>query len=260
MFAMFESAATVSRAARHTGRALLDFVYPPLCAACRAPVSEPHALCADCWQAIGFLDGPVCTVCGLPFELDPGADTTCGACHADPPPFDKARSVMRYDDASRKPILAFKRADRLDLALPFARWLERTGRSLMEEADVVVPVPLHWTRLWQRRYNQSALLATRIAHSTGKRLEAFALTRIRATPSQGEMVSAKARRRNVRGVFKVEPKHRAALAGKTVLLIDDVLTTGATVAACARALKRAGATRVLVLTLARVVRPLPGDI
>jgi ComF family protein len=237
---------------------LLDFIYPPLCAACRAPVSEPHALCATCWQTIGFLEGPMCSVCGLPFELDPGADTICGACHANPPPFDRARSVMRYDDASKKPILALKRADRLDLVLPFARWLERTGKPLIEESDVVVPVPLHWTRLWKRRYNQSALLAKRLAR--GKPLALSALKRIRATPSQGEMVSAKARRRNVRGAFTVEAKYHTLFAGKSVLLIDDVLTTGATVAACARALKRAGAARVFVLTLARVVRPLPGDI
>jgi ComF family protein len=239
---------------------LLDFIYPPLCAACRAPVSEPHALCATCWQTIGFLDGPVCTVCGLPFELDPGTDTICGACHANPPPFDKARSVMRYDDASKKSILALKRADRLDLALPFARWLERAGREIIAEADIVMPVPLHWRRLWQRRYNQSAVLAKLVSRHSGKRLDLFALKRVRPTPSQGEMVSAKARRRNVRGAFGVAPDRKAVIAGKTVLLIDDVLTTGATVAACARALKRAGAARVLVLTLARVVRPLPGDI
>jgi ComF family protein len=260
MALMFESAHFTSRTARRAGRALLDLVYPPLCAACRAPVSEPHALCATCWQAIGFLDGPVCVRCGLPFELDPGADIVCGACHANPPPFDKARSVMRYDDASKKPILALKRADRLDLVLPFARWMDRIGKPLIEEADLIVPVPLYWTRLWQRRFNQSAMLARRIAKGSGTAVDLLALRRIRPTPSQGEMVSAKARRRNVRGAFKIHPKRREAVQGKTILLIDDVLTTGATVAACARALKRAGAANVLVLTLARVVRPLPGDI
>lgn len=260
MAMMFESTTDLLAHTRRAGRVVLDFLYPPSCAACRAPVSEPHALCSECWKAIGFLDGPMCAICGLPFELDPGADTICGACHAHPPPFDCARSVMRYDDASRKPILALKRADRLDLALPFARWLQRSGKSLIEQADIIVPVPLHWRRLWERRYNQSALLAELISRHSRKPLELLALQRSRPTPSQGEMVSAKARRRNVRGAFSVDSTRQLAVAGKTVLLVDDVLTTGATVAACARALKRAKAARVLVLTLARVVRPLPGDI
>jgi predicted amidophosphoribosyltransferase len=174
---MFESVGIFPRNARRVGRAVLDFVYPPLCAACRAPVSEPHALCPDCWKAIAFLDGPPCATCGLPFELDPGSDTVCGACHADPPPFDKARSAMRYDDARKKTILALKRADRLDLVQPFARWLERTGKPLIEAADIIVPVPLHWTRLWQRRFNRSALLARRLATLSGKGAEPFLLKR-----------------------------------------------------------------------------------
>ncbi len=260
MSAMFEGTRSFQANAWRAGRVLLDFIYPPLCAACRAPVSEPHALCSSCWTEITFLDGPVCAVCGLPFELDPGVETTCGACHANPPPFEKARSVMHYDDASKKPILAFKRADRLDLAVPFVRWLERVGKPLIDQSDVIIPVPLHWRRLWQRRYNQSALLAKLISRHVEKRLDLVALKRVRPTPSQGEMISARARRRNVRGAFKVDSNRRAGMAGKTVLLVDDVLTTGATVAACARALKRAGVARVLVLTLARVVRQLPSDI
>jgi ComF family protein len=167
---------------------------------------------------------------------------------------------MRYDDASKKPILALKRADRMELAVAFARWLKRSGHDLLDQSDVIVPVPLHRTRLWQRRFNQSALLATRLSNLTGKPADCLALVRTRATASQGEMPSAKARRRNVLGAFKMSPKHRMAIRGKRVLLIDDVLTTGATVAACSRVLKRAGATQVMVLTLARVVRPLPGTV
>ena len=167
---------------------------------------------------------------------------------------------MRYDEKSRGPILALKHSDRLDLAPGFARWLDRAGRSLLDEADVIVPVPLHRMRLWSRRYNQAAELARGIGALSAKPVEPLALRRIRATPSQGAMPSAKARRRNMRGAFQVPPDRQAAVKGRAVLLIDDVLTTGATADACARALKRAGVIKVSVLALARVVRPVTGII
>jgi ComF family protein len=241
---------------RRAGRGVLDLLFAPLCIACREEVSEPGSLCAACWQAIGFLDGPACACCGLPFELDPGGETLCAGCLAAPPAFDKARAAMRYDDKSRGPILALKHADRLDLAPAFARWLDRTGRVLLAETDLIMPVPLHPLRLWRRRYNQSAELARALGRMADKPLDVFALRRIRATPSQGSMVSAKARRRNVRGAFAVPAKRQAAIAGRNILVVDDVFTTGATADACARALKRAGAAKVFVLALARVVRPL----
>ena len=203
---------------------------------------------------MAFLDGPGCARCGLPFEIDPGPDTLCAACHAEPPAFDLARSVVRYDDASKKPVLALKRTDRLDLVPAFALWLARAGRELLAQSDILVPVPLHRRRLWLRRFNQSALMAQSLARLAGKPADPLLLQRIRPTPSQGEMPSAKARRRNVRGAFRVAPGRRDAVKGKIVLVVDDVFTTGATVSACARALKRAGARKVLVLTLARVVR------
>jgi ComF family protein len=245
---------------RRARRAALDLVFPPLCLGCRAPVGEAGALCVTCWQGIRFLDGPLCELCGTPFEFDPGAGTQCAACHSRPPAYDKARAVMHYDEASRGPILALKHGDRLDLAPAFARWLDRGGRTLIDEADAIIPVPLHRTRLWRRRYNQAAELARILARRSGKPALFEALIRTRATESQGAMPSAKARRRNMQGAFQVPPGHKSAIAGRNLLLVDDVLTTGATVEACARALKRAGAAKVMVLALARVVRPREGDI
>ncbi|MGZ5930429.1 MAG: ComF family protein, partial [Rhizomicrobium sp.] len=163
-----------------------------------------------------------------------------------------ARAILSYDEHSRAAILGLKHADRLELVPGFARWLGRSGRSLLERCDVVVPVPLHRGRLWQRRYNQAAELARRLARNWNLACEPLALTRSRATPSQGAMASAKARRRNVQRAFQVPDSAR--IAGRRVLLLDDVVTTGATAEACARALKRAGAKEVHVLALARVVK------
>lgn len=241
---------------RNLRRAILDFAYPPVCAACRAPVAEAHRLCGKCWSKIAFLDGPGCVCCGFPFEFDPGAGALCAACQAHPPTFDRATAVLRYDPDSRDTILALKRADRLDLVVPFGAWLERAGRSMLAETELIAPVPLHWRRLWTRRYNQSALLAKKLSQLTGIPADAALLQRLRPTPSQGEMPSAKARRRNVRGAFRVNPRRTSQVTERRILLVDDVFTTGATVEACARALKRAGAVKVMVLTLARVVRPM----
>lgn len=239
---------------RRAARIALDLLFPPLCVACRGRVAEPHSLCGACWRAIQFIDGPVCTTCGAPFEVDPGGETRCAACLATPHDFDIARAVMRYDEASKPLILRFKYSDRLDHAPAFARWLERSGQALLAEADLIVPVPLHRWRLWARRYNQAAMLAERLARITGKPWNPFALERKRPTPSQGAMPSAKARRRNVLGAFRVPPTALRLVKGRSILLVDDVITTGATLDACARALKRAGAARINALTLARVVR------
>ena len=241
-------------------RGVLDLLFPPLCVACRAHVADPGSLCSQCWGDISFIEGPVCGACGLPFDIDPGGETLCAACHAKPPRFDRALSVMRYDEASKKLALALKWADRLDLSPAFARWMERSGRALLDEADVIVPVPLHRFRLWRRRYNQAAVIAQGLARSRGAAYEPLLLQRLKPTPSQGKMPSAKARRRNMLGAFAVPKARRAEVKGRTVLLVDDVLTTGATLDACARSLKRAGAARVLALTLARVVRAAPGEI
>jgi ComF family protein len=202
-----------------------------------------------------FIDEPICASCGLPFELDAGEGTICAACLAAPPLFDKARAIFIYDDTSKKPLLALKYADRLDFVPAFVHWLQRSGRPLLDACDIIVPVPLHRSRLWKRRYNQAAELARALARNTQKPMASDVLVRIKATPSQGAMPSAVARRENMRGAFQVPKGNRTAVIGKRILLVDDVLTSGATASACARALKRAGATSVFVLALARVVGP-----
>jgi ComF family protein len=228
--------------------------------ACRTRLSDPHSLCASCWSAISFIDGPACARCGMPFDIDPGGDTICGPCHAKPHDFDRAVALFRYDDASKPLILTFKHGDRLDQAPAFARWLERSGRRLLAGTDLIVPVPLHRSRLWKRRYNQAAVLAEGIARLCARPHDPLVLERKRRTASQGEMPSAKARRRNVLGAFRVRPAKVERVKARSILLVDDVFTTGATLDACARALKRAGAAQVDALTLARVVKASSGDI
>jgi len=237
------------------GRMALDALLPPRCLACGGAVETQGALCAGCWQGISFLGAPCCSCCGLPFPYDAGAGVQCAQCVAYPPPFDRARAVFAYDDHSRRLILAFKHADHLHGMPAFGQWLARSGAELLAEADLVAPVPLHWTRLFRRRFNQSALLAqSAVAAWRGPGAPVFApelLIRRRRTRSQGHL-SRLQRAENVRGAFALKPG--APVAGKRVLLIDDVLTTGATIEACARVLKRAGASQVDVLTLARAMR------
>lgn len=234
------------------GSALLDVLLPPQCLGCRRLVDRPGQLCPDCWGRIRFIAPPFCACCGLPFAHDPGPGALCGGCAAHPPVFQRARAVFRYDAASRGLILAFKHGDRLDAAPPFARWLAAAGAALLAEADLILPVPLHRRRLFQRRYNQAALLAQALARQRGLPVATQVLLRRRNTPSQGHL-RASQRRRNVAGAFAVAPGGAARLAGRRVLLVDDVFTTGATLEAAARALLAAGAREVDCLTLARVV-------
>jgi ComF family protein len=234
------------------GRLLLDAVLPPHCLACGATVAAPGALCAACWPALSFLTPPWCACCGYPFEYDAGPDALCAGCIASPPPWRRARAALRYDEASRGLILAFKHGDRTEMAPALVRWL--AGAADLSEIDLVAAVPLHWRRLFARRYNQAALLALGLARLSGKPAIPDLLRRRRATASQGHL-GALARERNVAGAFAVNPARRGALAGARVLLVDDVVTTGATVAACCRVLRREGAAAVDVLAVARVVRP-----
>ena len=244
----------LAQTARHAGRFLIDALLPPRCLGCGEFVADPGALCSPCWSRLAFVQPPACSCCGLPFEHAGGAAGLCGLCAAARPLFARARAALRYDEGSRALILRFKHADRTDAAPVFARWMARAGDALVADADLIAPVPLHWLRLFARRYNQAALLASALGALSGKPAVNDLLLRRRRTLSQGGL-GATARRRNVAGAFTVHPRHRVRVADKRVLLVDDVLTTGATATACAGALLRAGAATVDVLTLARVVRP-----
>jgi|APTNR8051073442_1049403.scaffolds.fasta_scaffold26796_3 ComF family protein len=244
---------TALRTLSHLGSAVLDVVLPPLCLGCNAVVDSHRTLCVRCWSTIRFVGPPLCDWCGHPHPADVGPELICAACAQSKPPYARARSVFLYDKRSRNLILKFKYADRTDAAPAFARWMARAGADLVRDADVIVPVPLHWTRLLSRKYNQAALLAQALARLSGKVYAPNVVTRVRRTPPLGH-AGASARQRLVRGVFQVSPADRPRLAGRRVLLIDDVLTTGATARACARTALRAGAEAVDLLTLSRVDR------
>lgn len=229
-------------------RVALDMLFPPQ-SLDGGPRPLAGGFSAEAWSRIRFLDGPVCDGCGTPFDFDPGA--RCAACLAKPRAFDAARAACLYDETSRDPILKLKHADRLDLAPMFARWLSRTAAPLIDEADAIAPVPLHPLRLIHRRYNQAAEIARPLAAMTGTPYLPDALVRRRATATQGGK-SGSGRKRNVAGAFEVPAARRGQVEGLRILLIDDVLTTGATAEGCARALKAAGAARVDLAVVARV--------
>jgi len=236
---------------KHTARLALDIALPTLCVACREPV-DGDGVCATCWAKLSFIAPPFCPRLGIPFVYDPGPGMLSMEAIADPPAYTRARAAVRYDDVARTLVHALKYQDRTDLAPAMGRWMARAGRELLAEADVLVPVPLHWKRGWSRRYNQSGALARVIERQTGVKLSSEALRRVRPTQQQIGL-SRKERASNVQGAFKVAADRQSQIHGRRVVLIDDVLTSGATVDACARALLRAKAASVDVLVFARVV-------
>lgn len=234
--------------------AFADVLFPPVCPGCRVAIGRPAAVCPECWKEIAFIEPPYCAVLGLPFAYDQGSGALSPQAIAEPPPFARLRAAVLYRNLAARLVASLKYGDRTDLAPLMAAWMARAGSELLADADVVVPVPLHPGRLWRRRFNQSAELARRIAKAREGHALAYvplALARVKPTPSQVGLGRAE-RLANVRGAFKVRPDRRAAIEGKRVLLVDDVFTTGATVASATRALKRAGADDVDVLTFARV--------
>lgn len=208
---------------------------------------------AEDWVRLTFLGPPQCDSCGLPLQIDLGEAETCAACIAKPPAWARARAALAYDDASRRIVLDLKRAGRRDGLSLISGWMARAGADILADADLVVPVPLHYRRLVQRGYNQAGWLAQAVARKSGVPVKVAALKRTKATPSQGGL-SARARKRNVAGAFAIRPRYAPAIEGRRIVLVDDVLTTGATLSGCVRALRAAGASEVNVLVLARVVR------
>ncbi|WP_377293812.1 ComF family protein [Rhizobium sp. SG2393] len=237
---------------RPVGRGLLDLLFPPVCVGCSRLIAKPHALCPVCWSGLRFLERPYCAVLGLPFVHDLGDAILSPEAIADPPVFQRLRSAVVHEGVARHLVHALKYADRGDLAPMMAGWMVRASDGLLAECDGVVAVPLHRFRLWRRRFNQSADLARHVAALSGRPYLADALVRQRRTQRQVGL-GARARVENVRGAFQVPDGQRMVVAGKRLVLIDDVYTTGATVAAATRALLKAGAVSVSVLTFARAL-------
>ena len=234
----------------------LDLVLPPQCVTCDQPVDAPGRFCAACFGRTVFISDPCCTVCGAPFGAagQGGLTATCDACREHPPAWGAARAALRYDDQARRILLPFKHGDRIETARALAPLMARAGATLLQAADWLVPVPLHRRRLIARRYNQSALLAQALSRLSGRPALLDGLRRVRATQPLGSLSGAR-RTAELAGAIAVRPSRRAALADSRVLLIDDVMTSGATADACARALLAAGVARVDVLAAARVPDP-----
>jgi ComF family protein len=230
-------------------------LFPPVCAGCRRQVSQPGVLCGECWTKLRFIERPMCPVMGTPFLHDMGEGFLSAEAIADPPPFERARAAVVYSGVARQMVQGLKYQDRTDLAPWMAGWMQRAGAGLIADADVVVPVPLHWRRFFRRQFNQAAELGRALARSSGLPFAPSAVQRVKLTRQQVGL-ERKQREDNVRAAFKVPAAAEIEIAGRRVLLIDDVFTTGATVRAVAKALKRGGAGAVDVLTFARVA---PGD-
>ncbi len=235
---------------------LSDVIVPPVCVSCRSALSDHHALCSRCWSDVAFIRAPICDTLGIPLPFDPGGPSISAAALADPPDFDRARAAVHYAGTARHLLHAFKYADRQDVHVLLSAWLQSAGRDLLGDAHLIAPVPMNRRRLFWRTFNQAAVLAHELAGRTGLPVSTSVLRRRRATRPQVGLTRSQ-RLDNMQGAFAVSKRRKALVEGHNILLIDDVVTTGATANACARVLKRAGAARVDVLAVAMVAGDVP---
>jgi ComF family protein len=233
---------------------VLRAVYPPTCLTCDTLVTTEFGLCGPCWRETSFISGLVCDLCGAPLPgEDPGQPVHCDDCLVVARPWDQGRAALLYRDNGRRIVLSLKHGDRTDLARPAAAWLSRAAGPLLRPDMIVAPVPLHWSRLFTRRYNQAALLSAAVARAAGLAHIPDLLQRNRNTRSQ-EGRDRDGRFRNVEGAMRLHPRHGHRIAGRPILLIDDVMTSGATLAAAAETCRAGGASHIAVLSLARVAK------
>jgi ComF family protein len=247
-----EAAASLAQWPRWLGRTLLDTLYPPLCLNCEAAVAEADTLCATCFRKLRPITAPLCPRLGLPFQVSLGPDAVSAEAIADPPPFDRARSAVIYNEVARALVARMKYGDRPELARFCGRLMAGAGAELWRDTPILLPVPLHPLRQLHRRYNQSAELARTIGRLTGLKVDPMLVRRVKATRQQVGL-SADARVRNVAGAFAAHPEVLARTRGRPVVIVDDVITTGSTVKAMTRALGKAGIERIDVISFARVV-------
>lgn len=229
---------------------ILEIIFPTHCLVCEKIISAEGLFCNDCWQKLQFITEPKCTICCNPFEFSPaGENLICASCLADPPHYDKAIVIFRYDKLISKIVSDFKYRDQTFVAKKLARLLRNHAQKEIAEADFIVPVPLHKKKLRKRQFNQSVLLCRELSKT---KLSADFLLRIKNTTAQVSL-KKRQRQRNPRNAFAVNPKFLTLVKNKNILVVDDVMTTGATLENCAKILKKSGAKKVVVLTIAKTV-------
>lgn len=231
---------------------LQNLIYPPKCLLCDCLISENGYLCSKCWSKINFISKPYCNMCGFPLDASDCEDVSCMICIYKKPAFNSLRAVMHYDEHSKKLITRFKYSDKTNLSITLGKWLATIGKNLLNQTDYLTPVPLHKFRLITRKYNQAALLCTAMNKNYNKQILFDAIIRTKNTKPQATMTKKK-RLNNVKSAFKINPKIHSKIEGKNIILVDDVITTGATIEACAKVLYLAGAKSVDVLVVAKTV-------